>query len=194
MATEVRTALTPYLQKLHNDLRQLRREAEAATEGLSEAQWNWSPARDVWSIAQVLDHLNKTGYGVVPHFEAGIEELKRKNARSDGPFRYSGFERFTIRLLSPNPPFKLPVPPMFVPSTPSDPASAVQPDYLKLQDRLLACLENASGCDLTALKITSPANRFFRLRLGAYLESTITHEQYHWEQVKSLLAHPDFPR
>jgi hypothetical protein len=187
------TALTPYLQGLRDQLRALREEAETATSELTEAQWNWSPSPDRWSIAQILDHLNKVGSTILPHFETALAELKRRNARNNGPFRYSGFERFTIRLLSPNPPFKIPVPPSFAPSAPTNLDSTVLADYLQLQNALCAFVESANGYDLAGIKVTSPASRFFRLRLGAYLESTVTHEQYHWQQVQELLAHPDFP-
>jgi hypothetical protein len=102
-------------------------------------------------------------------------------------------ERFMIRLLSPNPPFKVPVPPMFAPSAPTGLDSGVLTEFLKLQEVFLSCIEKGNGYDLAAMKITSPANRFLRLRVGAYLESNVTHEQYPWEQVRTLLAHPDFP-
>jgi hypothetical protein len=194
MAGTTRTvALTPYLQGLHDAICILREDAKTATSELTVSQWNWTPSPDCWSLAQIVDHLNKTGLTILPHIEAAIEELKRKGLRSDGPFRYSGMERFMIRLLSPNPPFKVPVPPMFVPSAPTGLDSSVLTEFLKLQDFFLACIEKANGYDLAALKITSPANRFLRLRVGAYLESNVTHEQYHWEQVRALLAHPDFP-
>jgi hypothetical protein len=194
MPAETQTApLTPYLQKFYEDVLALRKEVEEKTEGLTETQWHWTPSRDRWSLAQILDHLNKVGYDIMPHLEEGLAELKRRNARSDGPYRYSALERFILRVLSPNPPFKIPVPPIWVPATPQNPAATVLPDFLRLQNNLLALLEAANGYDLGAIKVTSPINRFVRLRFSAYTESTVTHEQYHLVQIRALLTHPDFP-
>lgn len=39
-----------YLEKTKNDLVE-------ATKGLSEAQWNYKPAPDRWSVAQVMEHI-----------------------------------------------------------------------------------------------------------------------------------------
>jgi hypothetical protein len=52
-------ALTPYLQGLHDNICILREDAKNATAGLTESQWNWTPSPDRWSLAQIVDHLNK---------------------------------------------------------------------------------------------------------------------------------------
>jgi hypothetical protein len=41
-------------------LRQARDEIAAATEGLSETQWNFKPAPERWSIAQIVEHVAMT--------------------------------------------------------------------------------------------------------------------------------------
>lgn len=185
--------LNPELQHLHDQVMALKQEVEAATDGLTAAQLNWSPAPTQWSIAQCLDHLNLVGYMDLPLFEAAIDQLHAQNLRGDGPFRYSLWERWFIRILSPNPPFKIPVPPQFVPAESSETPTDVVPRFLALQDALLRSLESANGYDLTRVKITSPVNRLFKLRLGAWYQAAVGHEQYHWLQAQAVRSHSDFP-
>jgi hypothetical protein len=171
----------------------LRAEVESSASGLTETQWKWSPSADRWCLAQILDHLNKTGNAVLPCFAKALAELRQRDARSEGPFRYGTFDRFTMRALSANPPFKMPVPPALIPAA-SGSGAQILAEFLTLQDSLRKVVEDANGYDLAAVKVTSPLNRMFRLRFGAYLESTLTHQQYHWLQAQELLKNPDFPR
>ncbi len=69
----------------------------------------------------------------------------------------------------------------------------VVPRFLALQDSLLECFQKANGLDLTQVKVVSPASPLIRLRLGAYLESTVGHEEYYLLQAQAVRAHPAFP-
>jgi hypothetical protein len=187
-----RPALIPQLQSLHDQLVQIKREVEEITTGLSDSQLDWSPDRNTWSISQILEHLDKVGELIVDPLRKGIEELKTRGLRGEGPFRYSFIERLFIRMLSPNPPFRSPVPPQYVPAA----AGAVKdplPRFLKLQDEFRALLQEASGLNLTALKVVSPASRVVRLSVGAWLEAMVAHERYHLLQIHALRKRPDFP-
>ncbi|HZP83709.1 MAG TPA: DinB family protein [Chthonomonadaceae bacterium] len=188
-----RPDLHPTLHRAYAAFAEIRREAEALAGGLTPAQWNWSPAPDQWSLAQILDHLNKTGHQVLPRFETALESLRAQNLRSDAPFRYSLVDRWFLRILRPNPPMKVPVPAIFVPN--ADPAALTDtlPTFLALQDKLLQFVEAANGFDLGRVKVPSPVSPLVRLSLGAYLEGTAGHEQYHWLQARALRAHPNFP-
>jgi hypothetical protein len=199
MDTAASARLIPQLQTLHDQVSALRRDAERLAAELTEAQWDWSPAPKRWSLAQILDHLNRTaaspgiGAALLPRIQAALEELRAKNLRSEGPFRYSLRERLFIRILSPDPPFKVPVPPQFVPAPAPDARSVVVPEFLKLQDGLLRCLEAANGLDLKRAQVDSPVNSAVRMSVGGYLEATVAHERYHWTQAQALLADPRFP-
>lgn len=183
----------PTLQRVHEAFAEIQREAEAMAGTLTPTQWNWSPAPDKWSLAQILDHLNKTGYLVLPRFETALESLRAQNLRSDGAFRYGLIDRWFLRILSPNPPLKVPVPAIFVPN--ADPAALTDapPTFLALQDKLQQFVAAANGFDLGRVKVPSPVSPLVRLSLGAYLEGTAGHEQYHWLQAQALRAHPNFP-
>jgi len=185
------TPLLPQLAAMQEHLERIRTRAEALR-SLSPAQWLWSPAADVWSLALILDHLNTAEREVVPRIEQSIAALRREDRRSEGPFRYNSWERFFIRMLSPNPPFKLPVPPQFTPQAPEDPLSQVLDPFLALQERYLKILEQANGYDLKASRVTSPVSPLLKMTVGGYLEAMVAHERYHWTQVEAILANPQF--
>lgn len=186
------TQLIPQLQTLHDQVIEIRRQAEESATGLTDAQLSWSPDRKTWSAGQILEHLNKVGQALLPGLNPAIQELQDNNLRSNGPFRYGRIERWFIRMLSPNPPFKVPVPPQYVPPSAEAVKDAVA-CFLKLQEDLLAAIQAANGLNLTARKVVSPASKMVRLSVGAWLEATVAHEQYHLLQLQELLKRPDFP-
>jgi uncharacterized damage-inducible protein DinB len=50
-------ATTPFLANEIEALQRVRTETLRLVEGLSQEEFDWSPARDKWSIGEVLDHL-----------------------------------------------------------------------------------------------------------------------------------------
>lgn len=183
--------LTPELQGYRDQIAALRREAQLLTDGLTDAQRNWSPAPDTWSIAQCLDHLNKVGSLLLPRFEAAIQKARAENLLGHGPFRYGPHERLFVRLLRPNTPLKIPVPPLYAPD--KAPVTDAAPRFLALQDGLSGVLEAANGLHLAKIKVVSPASSLVRLSLGAWFAGTVVHEQYHLQQAQAVRARSSFP-
>ena len=186
------TALIPQLAEMREHLCTLKTKAEAFRT-LTPEQWFWSSAPNVWSLALIVDHLNTTERAAIPLIEEAIETLRRDNQRSEGPFHYGWGERFFIRILSPNPPLKVPVPSLFIPKTVQEPLTQALEPFLELQERYLQVIERANGYDLKAIKVTSPSSSLVKMTVGSYLESMVAHGLYHWTQVEALLAHPQFP-
>lgn len=180
------------LQRLSDIVAGVKSDASSKLSGLSETQWNWKPDKKKWSITQIVDHLNIVAVLAMPRFQTAVEELRTKQLRSDGPFKYGLIEGMYIRMVSPNPPFKVPVPGVFLPSTAKSSASILA-EFLSVQDSLLALFASANGYDLKAVKVTSPASSLVKFSLGAWLEGIVGHEQYHWLQIVEILARPDFP-
>jgi hypothetical protein len=185
-------SLSPYLQGLAASVDRIKVEVETLTDGLSDEQLRWSPDQKRWSIGQVLDHLNKVAEPLLPRLDAAIETARRHGLTGSPPFKYSLLERFFIRILSPNPPFKFPVPPMFIPAEAQD-LAGVGPKFLEYQDSLKNAIVNSEGLDLKKPRIASAANSRLSLCLGAWLESTVAHEQYHLLQVHAVRNDPCFP-
>lgn len=191
---DARQPLSPYMTRLELDLLILRQDAEALT-ALNEVQWSWSPQRNTWSVVQILDHLNKSGTVVIPLFESAISRVASDETAVIGDRRmdFSLTERLFNWAVGPNSIIKFPVPAMLEPSVSGLQPQSVLNEFISLQGGLLECVRKGSGLDLTRVKITSPVDSRFKPCVGAYLEGTVRHEQYHWLQVTALRANPGFP-
>jgi hypothetical protein len=186
--------LTQELQSLVDSVNDIRQRVEKVTANVSEEALLWTPSPKVWSMAQILEHLNRAGYGIVPGMEQAVETLNAENKRNSGPFKYSLMERMFIRMVSPNPPFKSPVPPAFEPSVSQVDLKEALPKFLALQDKLIESMTSASGLDLKAATIPSVVNARMKFCLGAWYHATVAHEQYHLLQLEALKANPAFDK
>ena len=194
MPTMPTTALRPDLLRLATHNADLSAEASTVLSLAAREQWIWSPNKDTWSMALALDHLNAVNSRLVPLLDEALARLRSDGYYSDVVPRYALSERFFIRLLSPNPPFRVPVPALYVPRLPADPAREIGEPFLKLLDRIQATIEAANGLDLKKARIASPANPLVRFTVGAALEAMVAHNDYHWTQVRALLEHDSFPQ
>lgn len=160
---------------------------------LSAAKLTWSPAEDRWSIARVLDHLNKTHALCIPNFEAALLSASPAGAERDRLVKYGFMDRVFVKMMGPKFPIKPPVPPMFEPDQAPDPKDAVR-RFFELHDKLRALIEKADAYQLAKLKVVSPVSPKFRPGFVPYLHSLVLHEEYHWGQIEGLLADPNFPK
>jgi hypothetical protein len=188
------TALRSDLRRLATRTADLHSEAATIIEATTHTQWLWSQDKKCWNMAQILEHLNCVARLGLPRIEETIARLNSEGHLSDIPPKYSWFERFFIRLLSPNPPFQVPVPSVYVPVASNDPAAETGPEFLGFLARTLKCIESANGLDLTRLKVASPANPNLRLTVGAWLEGMVAHNEYHRIQERALRDHSNYPR
>ena len=193
MTTRAIRALRPDLRRMAVSTSDLRAEASVILEATKPEQWIWSPDRNAWSMALILDHLNSVARLVLPRVEPALVRLRAEGCLSNAVPKYGFGERIYIRLVGPKTPLKVPVPRIFMPNTPAEPAREAGEPFLTFLDALLRCLESANGLDLLKIKIPSPVNERIRFTAGAALEAIVAHNQYHWMQVRALRAHPDFP-
>ena len=53
--------MNPQLEEYRQQFERIASEAQELTAGLTEAQFNWRPAPDQWSIEECLAHLTAVG-------------------------------------------------------------------------------------------------------------------------------------
>src|ERR1051325_2858632 len=131
-------------------------EAKRLTNGLSDDQFNWHPAPDRWSIAQIIDHLNIVARLTLPRLEEAISLAPNTDSRK--VWKPTFMERLFISMLGPNTKFKSPVPPPFVPGSGGQLANSMA-EFEDLHRRLSACVDKSAGLDLKRIKATSAANK-----------------------------------
>jgi DinB family protein len=169
------------LEEYRRQFERIQAEAKDLTTGLTEAQFNWRPAPDSWSIEECLGHLTSVGHWEVRAIEKAVDDGHARGLKSDGPFTFGPIERFIIGMTQPPVRQKLPAPRQFVPAH-GQPLTAVLPTFLHVQSQFIHQIDRAAGLDLIRVKVQTPISRFLRLSLGAMLAQAAAHERRHMDQ------------
>jgi len=178
-------ALVKELEEIRGELEQINRDAESLCSGLSEEHLGWRPGPKRWSIAENLIHLRTTGEVFLPTMDRVIEEAKRKDWRSDGPFKLSLKGRLFCWYTEPPPKIRLPAPPQLKPLL-RGPASEALPLFLESQRWIVQRLEAANGVDLNRARITSPLAKFITMDLLTIFSVSCTHGRRHIWQARNV--------
>lgn len=185
--------MTPDLQAMLDQLDAIKKDGEEIASGLSEAQFNWHPGKDRWSIADCLQHLNVAVTKTLPAFDEAIAKGRAKGQFGSGPFTYGWFSRLVSGSMEPPPKFRMKTPPMFrVPTTATYRAADLLPEFRRVRDQLGARVREANGLDVARVRTVSPVNRLLRLPLGAYFQFVISHDRRHLWQARQVRDDPRF--
>jgi len=179
------------LQGYGDQLLSVRQDAVGLMSGLSNAQFNWSPAPGRWSMAGCFGHLNKSADGFIRKIDAAIADARAKGLKSDGPFAYPALQRWLIK--TNDAPAKMKFKAMKAAQPPPhldiDQARA---EFVKWQDELAARLRSADGLDLRRAKEVFPFWPF-KWSLGSLILMMIAHERRHVWQARQVRQNPSFP-
>jgi hypothetical protein len=173
------------LEEYRHQLERIRAEVKELTEGLSEAQFNWRPGPDSWSIEECLEHLRMVGQWEVRAIETAVDEARTKGITDMGPFPFGPVERFVIGMSQPPVRQKLPAPRRYIPLH-GQPLTAVLPTFLHVQSQLILQVDRSAGLDLRRVKVPTPISRFLRLSLGAMFAQIVAHERRHMDQARRV--------
>ncbi|MGH7645050.1 MAG: DinB family protein [Gemmatimonadales bacterium] len=175
--------------ELQDYLRQLdavKADAQALIARIPDAQWNAPPALGRWSPAECVDHLTVSVRAALPAVDRAIERARSSDWTASGPFRYGWFARWMVRSLDAPAQRRFKTFPVFQP-TPGKPKRQVLDEFLRSSEELAERVRRSDGLDLKRAKVTSPASRFFRLSLGAYLAMLVAHDRRHLWQARQVL-------
>lgn len=180
--------LSGYLQQIEA----AKREAAALLAGMTDAQFNWRPGPDRWSIGQCVDHLNVAVRKTLPAFDSAIAAARDRGHHAPGPFRYGWFARWMVSSMEPpvkrrQGTFKIFLPAQEVPLAPT------LAEFRAVRDQLAGRVMNAAGLDLRRARVVSPVTRLLRLPLGAYFAFVLAHDRRHLWQARNVRAAPGFP-
>ena len=173
------------LEEHRQQFERIRAEAKELTEGLSEAQFNWRPAPDQWSIEECLEHLRIVGQWEIQAIEKAVDDARARGLTATGPFSYGPIERFIIGMTQPPVRQKLPAPQRFRPLH-GQPLTAVLPTFLHVQSQFIQQIDRSAGLDLARVKVQTPISRFLRLSLGAMFAQAAAHERRHMDQARRV--------
>ena len=158
---------------------------------LTEAQLNWRPAPDKWSIAQCLDHLALTSSRFDSYFtDALVRGRKQWPVNSPPKYRPSLMGGWLIKQVEPVTGRNLTAPKVFRPAT-SEIHGA--PDkFLQQQNRFLQFVRQTEGVDYNKTRLRSPVTPLMRYSLADAFVITVVHEQRHLLQARRVRETPGF--
>jgi hypothetical protein len=173
------------LEQYRRQFEEVKEAAKELTSGLTEAQFNWRPAPDQWSIEECLSHLTMVGQWEVTALERSIEEARSRGLTGKGPFQYGPIDRYIVHMSGPPVRLQMPAPKRFVPLH-GQPVTAILPTFLHVQSQFLLNLDRAEGLDLARVKVPTPISRFLRMSLGMSFAQAAAHERRHIEQARKV--------
>jgi hypothetical protein len=184
--------LNPEIERILYQVQVLVEEAEGLVDGVNEDAFNWQPEPGRWSIGQNFQHLIVTGNLMLDEIEAATAKGRQEGKLSDGPFAYGFLGRWFHRLMLPPVKNRFKAPKKFDPQQRLDMAKVLEA-WTSLHARARKAAENASGVDLAALKVSSPAASFIKYQLGIAFWIMTGHEKRHLWQARNVRNAPGFP-
>jgi hypothetical protein len=182
----------PELAQYRRQFEEVAAQAKTLTSGLSEAQFNWRPSPNEWSIEECLAHLTMVGQHEIKLIEDALQAARKIGLTGTGPFRYGFIERSILRQTEPPVRRKFSAPRRFRPVH-MQPITAILPTFLHLQSQLVRVTEQCEGLHLARVKVATPMTRLLKFSLGITLAQTAAHERRHLEQARRVRQHPQFP-
>ena len=106
-----------FLQTVVAEAKENSETARTLTADLSQAQLNWKPSPEQWSIAQCLEHLAITSGKFDNYFSSALERARKKRPVTNAPaYKPSMVGGWLARQVNPDGGRKLPAPKVFRPS------------------------------------------------------------------------------
>ena len=183
--------LTPTeLQQGRLYLEQTRDLAIGATKGLSEAQWNFKPAPDRWSIAEIVEHMVLTQNFALGPIRAQLAQAPKAQERDAKQVDSLLLAKFPDRLQ------KFNAPDVLKPTgrwTPAESLERLLGNTTKLEEYLESTPDlrqhTIEGAPLKALS----QGKYDQMDGYQWILATAAHTERHVKQILEVKADPNFP-
>jgi len=184
--------IPPHLKTILDDLEKSDQEARRIAGQLSDAQANWQPCEDAWSIAQCLDHLGRANRLYAAALHKAVKEARAPKKPQPAPIQPGWFSRFFIHTLEPPTKRKLQAPKKIVPVSQISIREALEA-FLRSQEAVRAVIRDGAGLDLNRIRFPNPFIGFLRFTVGAGLLVVAAHDRRHLWQAQRVLECAEFP-
>lgn len=162
---------------------------QALVAPLSEAQRHWKPGPKKWSVAEVAEHLVRTGEPYVTRLSKS--RSRARSAATGTSFKPSMVGGYLIKAVEPGTK-PVPAPAAFRPGV-----DGARPDVFSDLQRVNAALEEEyqawEGLDLNSPRFGSPALSLIRLKPGDALMLLAPHMHRHVDQMERVITSAGFP-
>jgi hypothetical protein len=164
---------------------------------LSENQLNWRPNPGIWSISEVLAHLNSYAKYYHPAIQRKIEITRFRTARFDfvsSPLGRSAWKSMKLGRLN-NVKRKFNAPKGHNPTIDANLVTGKDvEEFVTQQKELLQIIDNSQEVNVRKVKVPISISKIVRLRLGDALLFITYHNERHIQQILNLKSHKNFPK
>ncbi len=169
----------------HKYLESTRKNIEEATKGLSEAQWNFKPAPDRWSVAQVMEHIT-----LAEDYLRGFVEEQVLKAPAVPDRDVAKIDAMVLAMV-PDRSHKFQAPEPLQPKNKFGSPEETRKHFLESRAKTEALLKDTP--DLREHAVDNPP---MGQKLDAYewILFIAAHSERHTKQIKEVEADPNFPK
>ncbi len=164
---------------------------------MSEKQLTWVPNPGVWSVQQVLAHLNEYGRYYHPTFLKRIENTRFTSTKEgfvSSPLGRSAWKSMKLGNAR-NVKRKFKAQKGYNPVVDQNLIHGDEVEvFLQQQKELMEIIEKAGNVNLRRVKIPISISKIIRLRLGDALLFVVYHNERHVQQILNLCNSPNFPK
>jgi hypothetical protein len=188
--------LSPLLRRYLDELAAIRRDANALTGGISDAQFAWRPEPGRWSVGQIVSHLRAAGHSYAAALRPALAKARERGMTDRGDFKSSLIGGMMVRSMEPPPRRRFKAPRIWRPAEGEARGFDRERElsgWRALHDELAALIHAAAGLDLRRIRIASPAARLLRMNAGDALALVLAHERRHLWQMRGVREHAGFP-
>jgi hypothetical protein len=175
--------------------RRAQQRLHALIDPLSDEQFNWKPEEGIWSVGEVVAHLNAMARGYLPPLEAKLTgALPDAGGRQ---LKHGWIARQFVKAVSPD------GRPMNTFGRIKPPASAATRSSLNkphlmsdldgYTDRFVALAERSRGKAIDTVGVRSPFLPVLKLSAAAFLDALGQHSLRHAGQAERVAQRPGFP-
>ncbi|PYU02375.1 MAG: hypothetical protein DMG38_00540 [Acidobacteria bacterium] len=155
-----------------------------ATKGLSEAQWNFKPASDRWSVAQVMEHL-----AAAEDFIRGITKEKVMTSSAGEPGRDFKKTDEAVLMMVPDRTHKAQAPEPLVPTNRFGSPDGSLKHFVESRLATEDFLKSTAG--LRDHVMDSPLGKLDGYEFVLFIAA---HSERHTKQINEVKADPNFPK
>ena len=160
--------------------------------GLSEAQINWKPSEEKWSIGECLDHLaaaHKLYNSKIKELQPFVEHPGEGSLK----FKHTFSGRTILKYVDPNSTNRTKTFKVFKPSVKQINTNVIR-SFCEEVEAMISFAEQLQGANLRKIKISSPVTKLLRMNIGDALLINHYHDKRHLNQAEKILNDTNFPK
>jgi hypothetical protein len=182
------STLAPALEELRGRLAADLDALTAVVWTLNQAQADWRPAPERWSVGEVLHHLVLSNRSFARVVAKLVKHGRRLGLAAPPDARRSWPRLRAVADVEASGPVKNPD---LVTPTHGLPVQQLRRDLVESHESVAVQIPDIAGLDLAALRFPHPLG--FELNLFQWVDITGAHERRHLHQIERLLAADGFP-